>query len=175
MVEHYRLATLSDAEALLDLTLRAYASIRELGLPFPAATASLEMVQENIYKNAAFLAEENGQMIATITIIYPWGPTHDTSGLPYLWWFAVDPERKKQGIGSRLLTWIEETIVKDTLKAPAVTLATSIYHPWLIPMYERRGYEKVKKVELEHDTVYFLRKVLNHEFFKELTEKESVS
>ncbi|MDE3838857.1 GNAT family N-acetyltransferase [Bacillus methanolicus] len=175
MAEQYRLATLSDAEELLYLTHRAYAPVRELGLPFPAATASLEMVQDNIYKNAVYVAEDNSEMIATITIIYPWGPTHDSSGLPYLWWFAVEPERKKQGIGSRLLTWIEETILRDTLKAPAVTLATSIYHPWLIPMYERRGYEKVKKVELENDTVYFLRKVLNHELLKELTEKESVS
>lgn len=167
MPEQYRLATVEDAEVLLALTHRAYEPIRELNLPFPAATATLEMMRENIYHNATYVAEDNGEIIATLTIIYPWGPSQERSGYPYIWWFAVDPSRKQQGVGNRFLTWIEETIVRDTLKSPAVTLATSIYHPWLIPMYERRGYEKLELVELEKDTVYVLKKILNPKLLKE--------
>ncbi|WP_042349244.1 GNAT family N-acetyltransferase [Bacillus massiliigorillae] len=174
MTEQYRIATLADAEVVLDLTHRAYEPIRELGLPFPAATATLEMMKENINKHATYVAEVDENVIATITLIYPWGHWREDAEYPYVWWFAVDPAYKKQGVGNRLLTYIEETIVRDTLKAPELTLATSIHHPWLIPMYERRGYEKVELLELEHDTVYVLRKVVNAAFYQESNKEESI-
>lgn len=46
MSELFRLATVEDAEELLNLTLRAYEPIRELGIKFPAATATIELVKE---------------------------------------------------------------------------------------------------------------------------------
>ncbi|MFF2090752.1 hypothetical protein [Paenibacillus sp. NPDC058174] len=51
MQEGIRIASLSDAPRLLELTHRAYESIRELGLQFPAASADLEMVNNNITNN----------------------------------------------------------------------------------------------------------------------------
>ncbi|MEH6943079.1 GNAT family N-acetyltransferase [Bacillus sp. JJ722] len=175
MTEQYRIATLKDAEAVLDVTHRAYEPIREMRLPFPAATATIDMMKENIYKHATYVAEDDGRLIATITLIYPWGHWRNDAQYPYVWWFAVDPAFKKQGVGNRLLTYIEETIVRDTLKAPELTLATSIHHPWLIPMYERRGYKKVELIELENDTVYVLRKIVSADYYKNVKKEEPIS
>ncbi|MCG7380530.1 hypothetical protein MH215_26490 [Paenibacillus sp. ACRSA] len=45
MTEHYRLATLEDAESLLAVTLDAYETIRALNIPFPAGHATLEVIR----------------------------------------------------------------------------------------------------------------------------------
>ncbi|WP_060863396.1 hypothetical protein [Paenibacillus riograndensis] len=54
MGEVYRLAELKDAERLLDITYRAYETIRELGLHWPAATADLALIKDNIAKNECY-------------------------------------------------------------------------------------------------------------------------
>lgn len=80
-----------------------------------------------------------------------------------MYWFAVDPDCKNQGIGSRLLRYVEETVVRDTLHAPCATLATSRKHPWLLSMYERNGYTPFYERDLGHDDkLVFLQKRLIH-------------
>lgn len=43
---NFRMATLNDAPDLLDLSLRAYEPIRQLGINFAAATADLALVEK---------------------------------------------------------------------------------------------------------------------------------
>ncbi|WP_445486755.1 GNAT family N-acetyltransferase [Niallia sp. 03133] len=62
---------------------------------------------------------------------FPWADPEPISPYPFIWWFAVDPKYKRKGIGSRLLTYVEEKILRDTVKAPAVYLATAERHPCL--------------------------------------------
>lgn len=164
-----RLATFEDGLKLLDLILRAYAPIRELGINFAAATADISLVQNNIKNNMCYVVEENDQLIATCSLRMPWGLQPGPCGVPHLYWVAVDPEVKKQGLASMLLTYVEETIIRDTLKSPAVTLGTADKHPWLVEMYEKRGYEKVGSADLGrgHTTIY-LRKVLSPELFSKV-------
>ena len=53
---------------------------------------------------------------------------------PFVWWFATKPSYDGQGIGSKLLTYVEETYLRDTLKAPAVTLGllhANIHGYWI--------------------------------------------
>ncbi|CAG7652098.1 GNAT family N-acetyltransferase [Paenibacillus allorhizosphaerae] len=166
MTYDYRLATLDDAEAVLDLSLRAYEPIRKMGIQFAAATADLETVRKNIHDNACYVMEQDGRMIATVSIRMPWGPQPGPLGVPHIWWFAVDPTIGQKGIGSAFLQWIEDTIIRDTLKSPAVSLGTADKHPWLIGMYERRGYVRVGEKDLGkgHITV-FLRKTLQNEWY----------
>ncbi|WCN36437.1 GNAT family N-acetyltransferase [Aneurinibacillus uraniidurans] len=161
MNSNIRLATLKDAERLLTLTLAAYGPALDMGILFPTAQADLEMVQNNIKKHDCFVWEEEGIIIATITVGV-FDEMKDVTDLPYIRWFAVDPAYAGKGIGNQLITWAEEVFVRDTLQAPAVTLATAEKHPWLIPMYERKGYERF----YEYDNnvlgkVVFLRKVVN--------------
>jgi GNAT superfamily N-acetyltransferase len=157
----FRLATLEDGPAVLDLTLRAYKPIREMGINFAAATADLALVEKNIKYNLCFVMEEDGRLLSTISIRMPWGPQPGPFGLPHLWWFASDPDAGRKGLGREMITWVEESFIRDTLKAPAVSLGTADRHPWLIDMYKRRGYEiqGTKDLGRGHITV-FMKKIL---------------
>jgi GNAT superfamily N-acetyltransferase len=158
----YRLAVRDDAPALLDLTLRAYRPIRELGINFAAANADLALVEYNIRSHMCFIMEENGKPLATLTLRMPWGPQPGPFGVPHIWWFAVDPDIGRKGIGSAMLAWCEETMVRDTLKSPAVSLGTAKEHPWLGDMYVRRGYVPVMEKDLGkgHTTVFYRKELL---------------
>ena len=161
----FRLATLADGPELVDLSLRAYEPIRELGIHFAAATADLALVEKNLTNNMCFVMEEEGRIVSTISVRMPWGPQAGPYGLPHLWWFASDPNAGRKGIGREMITWCEETMLRDTLKAPAVSLGTADKHPWLIEMYERRGYEVQGSKDLGrgHLTI-FMKKILIPEF-----------
>lgn len=165
----FRLATLEDAPALLDLTLRAYKPIRELGINFAAATADLALVQKNIRNHMCFVMEEEGKILSTLTLRMPWGPQPGPFGVPHFWWFATDPDLGRKGVGNTLMTWAEEKLVRDTLKSPAVSLGTAKEHPWLGEMYERRGYVPIMSKESGrgHTTVFYKKELL----FPEANEK----
>ncbi len=157
----FRIATVEDAPAVQDLSLRAYKPIRELGINFAAATADLPLVEKNIRNNMCLVMEEDGQIISTISVRMPWGPSPGPYGVPHLWWFASEPDYGRKGIGREMITWCEETMIRDTLKSPAVSLGTADKHPWLIDMYKRRGYEiqGTKDLGRGHITI-FMRKIL---------------
>ncbi len=118
MTQRYRLATPRDAEQVRELVLKAYAPIRELGINFAAATADLPLVKKHIETNLCYLLEEDGTFLATISLRMPWGLQPGPAGVPHIGWFAVDPELGQKGVGSKLLSWLEETILVDTMKHP---------------------------------------------------------
>ncbi|MGG3571869.1 GNAT family N-acetyltransferase [Bacillus gobiensis] len=140
-MEKFRSAEVSDAKILLDLTQKAYRPIRELGITFDTAYADLDFVKKNINDNLCFILEsEEGEVLGTISLRMPWGDRPGPFGVPHIWWFAVDPLIGGSGVGSKLLKWCEESVVRDLLKSPAVSLGTADNHPWLVQMYEQRGY-----------------------------------
>ncbi|MEK8129916.1 GNAT family N-acetyltransferase [Paenibacillus filicis] len=164
MTEEIRLATLADAPAILDLTLRAYAPIRELGLSFPAATADLGKVENNIRRQRTYVLLVDGSIVSTVSISLPeWvrQVIEYPFELPFIWWFATDPEYGGKGIGGRLLDRVEELACRE-LNSDAVTLSTSTRHPWLVDMYKRRGYETVKETDKgEQGISVIMRKAIN--------------
>lgn len=140
MSERYRLATEADAERLQAIIYDAYALIRELELHWPAANADLALIQANIRDSDCYVLEADGEIRATVTH----SKGNELQGLidlPFLKWFAVDPSAQGRGFGGRLLDWVERKVAEQEGK-PGVTLATAEKHPWLLPMYERRGYER---------------------------------
>ncbi|NQX65270.1 GNAT family N-acetyltransferase [Paenibacillus alba] len=157
MSEIYRLATIEDAEEQFKVIHDAYASIRELGITFKAANADIEVIRENLAANTSYVLEINGSIAATLSL----KNLPELTDLPFLYWFAVAPAFKNQGVGNRLLAYVEEVIVRDTLLAAGVVLATSKKHPWLLPMYERKGYAAFFERPLgETDTLVFMKKTL---------------
>ncbi|NBD23638.1 GNAT family N-acetyltransferase [Paenibacillus glycinis] len=136
----FRLATEADAERLLAITYDAYVTIRELELHWPAANADLALIEDNVRKNDCYVLEVDGDIKATVTHSKG-NELKGLTDLPFLKWFAVDPASQGQGLGGQLLDWVERTVAEQT-GAPGVTLATAEKHPWLLPMYERRGYER---------------------------------
>ncbi|WP_411842962.1 GNAT family N-acetyltransferase [Salinicoccus sp. HZC-1] len=149
-----RVATKKDAEEFLALMKTAFKPLKDLGIEWPSVNVGLEDVTANIVNSTAYVLERDGEIISTITIKFPWEAGINISGYPFVWWFATKPEYKGQGVGDKLLTYVEETILRDTLKAPAVVLGTSLkFHPWLKGIYERRGYTVYYEREQEYGDV----------------------
>ncbi|UXU56031.1 GNAT family N-acetyltransferase [Staphylococcus agnetis] len=143
-----RMATLQDAAVLQDLMYRAFTPLREAGIDWPSVNADLEMIEKNIKYNSAYVLEKQGRIISTLSIRFPWEPKYKVSQFPFIWWFATDPDFAGEGYGAQLMTYIEETILRDTLKAPAVVLGTSARKmAWLKDVYARRGYETFFEME----------------------------
>ncbi|MBB3112478.1 GNAT superfamily N-acetyltransferase [Paenibacillus phyllosphaerae] len=162
MSEVYRLAGLEDAERLQVITYEAYALIRELELHWPAANADLAQIQDNVTQNECYVLEVEGKIVATITLSKG-DEVKAITDLPFIKWFAVDPGEQGKGYGNKLLTWVEDAIIRDKVGAPAVTLGTAQKHPWLLPMYERRGYESIHAFDPGNGdgVMHLLRKVVN--------------
>ncbi|MGF7047380.1 GNAT superfamily N-acetyltransferase [Paenibacillus sp. DS2015] len=177
MTEIYRLATVEDAERLQYITYEAYVTIRELGLKWPAGNADVALIQENVTTNECYVLEIDGEIKATVTLSKKDNIKFVTD-LPFIMWFAVDPLYQGTGIGMKLLNWVEEKIIRDKLGAPALTLATAEKHPWLLPMYERRGYKRLKAFDSGNGdgTMHLLKKVVNpelHEVYLQEKEREN--
>lgn len=164
MSEIYRLAVKKDGERLLAVIYEAYVTIRELELHWPAANADLALIQDNIAKNECYVLEIDGEIKATVTLSKG-EEVKAITELPFLKWFAVDPASQGKGVGHKLLTWVEEHIIREKIGASAVTLATAEKHPWLLPMYERRGYERFIAFDSQNGdgTMHLLKKVVNPE------------
>ncbi|KWW15493.1 hypothetical protein AS888_08140 [Peribacillus simplex] len=172
MSQLIRLATVTDASEVLGVTLRAYEPIRDLNIKFLAATADLQLVTNNIRRNLTYVLERDGQIVSTVTVRHPWNDPEHFSPYPFIWWFAVDPLYKQKGIGAALLTWVEENMLRDLVKAPAVYLATADRHPWLVSIYERRGYEIFAERVHDGEKIVYLRKILDETLYRIIENKE---
>lgn len=139
------------------LILDAYGTVREMGIHFAAATADLPMIEEHLAFNAAYVLEEDGDFLSSISIRYPWGNNPGPLQLPHLGWFATNPKYKRQGIGKKTLRLLEEEVLIGQLQLPAVTLGTADSHPWLRTFYESCGFSEIGERDLGkgHLTIYF--------------------
>jgi GNAT superfamily N-acetyltransferase len=155
---------------------KAYASLQEHNIHFTITRASVEDVREVIRNESTFLLETELGITATATVRLPWTPPKKPEApWPFLHWFAVNERAKGKGYGAKIISYAEETFLRDQLKAPAVFLATAIRHPWLTTLYQRRGYEAFHTAinPLGVELVY-LRKILNQEIYEAQEQKEYV-
>lgn len=168
MTELYRLALEKDAHRLQQIVYGAYELIRELKLHWPAAQADVELIRDNIREHECFVLELDGEIAATITLSKG-EEAKALTELPFLKWFAVAPEHQSRGVGSRLLAWVEREIIARRYGAEAVTLATAEKHPWLLDMYERKGYERFRAFDSGNGdgVMHLLRKQLQPQLFIE--------
>lgn len=159
-------ATEENIPELRDLSLRAYASIRELGIHFAAATADDALVRKNITENVCFYMKDGDAMVATASVRMPWSPHHGPYEIPHIWWVAVDPEYKRKGYASKILDFLENDYLMNQLHCPSVSLGTAKEHPWLAEMYLKRGYKPVGETNLGkgHITVYLEKLLLGKEY-----------
>lgn len=164
-----RVAVEPDAEVIQELMYEAFTPLRELGIDWPSVNANVDLVKKNIITSTTFVLENESEIISTITVRYPWEGKRRISHYPFVWWFATKPSYDGKGYGSKLLNYVEETFLRDTLKAPAVTLGTSARkHPWLLDIYKKRGYEVYAEHESDDgDLGVIMRKVLIPERFDE--------
>lgn len=161
--ELFRQAGVEDAHRLHEVIYEAYSLIRELKLQWPAANADLAQIKDNITQNECYVLEADGTIVATVTLSKS-SEVKAITDLPFIKWFAVHPSEQGKRYGDKLLTWVEDSIIRDKLGAPGVTLGTAEKHPWLLPMYERRGYESIRSFDSGNGdgTMHLLRKVVNN-------------
>nr|WP_154325342.1 GNAT family N-acetyltransferase [Pantoea sp. 201603H] len=159
---HFRQLTLDDRHEYLALMLTAYAPIRELGIHFDAATADLARVSLHLEQHAVYALFADDTLASSLTLRFPWGPLPGPFGLPHIGWFGTDPQFRGRQLGRHLLEWVEQHILHDRLKAPAVSLGTAINHPWLKEMYQQLGFVPQHQTDLGkgHITLY-MKKILD--------------
>ncbi|GMK45159.1 GNAT family N-acetyltransferase [Paenibacillus glycanilyticus] len=176
MSESFRQAGVEDAERLREVTYEAYSLIRELKLNWPAANAGLDQIRDNITQNECYVLEADGVIVATITLSRN-DEVKAITDLPFIKWFAVHPGEQGKGYGDKLLTWVENTIIRDKEGAAAVTLGTAEKHPWLLPMYQRRGYESIRSFDSGNGdgTMHLLRKIVNPELFEKASKEQTTA
>ncbi len=159
---HFRQLTLDDRHSYLSLMLHAYAPIREMGIHFDAATADLAQVSQHLQQHGVYGLFVGDRLASSLTLRYPWGPLPGPFGLPHIGWFGSDPDFQGQQLGRKMLAWVEQHILRDQLKAPAVSLGTAVSHPWLKEMYLQRGFQPMHETDLGkgHITLY-MKKILD--------------
>ncbi|CAM3106209.1 GNAT family N-acetyltransferase [Paenibacillus lupini] len=176
MSELFRQAGVEDAERLREVTYEAYSLIRELELKWPAANADLDQIRDNIIQNECYVLEADGTIVATITLSKT-DEVKAITDLPFIKWFAVHPSEQGKGYGDKLLTWVENTIIRDKEGAPGVTLGTAEKHPWLLPMYQRRGYESIKSFDAGNGDgpMHLLRKIVDPLKFEQTSGEQAAA
>ncbi|MEC5321036.1 GNAT family N-acetyltransferase [Brenneria populi subsp. brevivirga] len=164
MSEQYRQLTAADAPEYLALMRAAYAPIRALGIHFDAAETNLPLVTRHLGEHGVYGLYDSGALISSLTLRYPWGPLPGPFGLPHIGWLGAHPDFRGQNKGKRILDWVERHILREQLRAPAVSLGTAINHPWLKTMYLKRGFIPQHEEDLGkgHITL-FMKKILDEE------------
>ena len=156
----FRLLTIADGESYAALVHEAYQADGALGIDFAAVHLPKEKIVQGLSENPTYGLFIDGKLVSAMTLRMPWGPKPGPYGLPHLGWVSTRPEEKKKGYSKRLFRLVEEQILKEEWKVPAVTLGTATEHPWLIAMYESWGFHVVERKRLGHNKheTTFLRK-----------------
>ncbi|MEG3113184.1 GNAT family N-acetyltransferase [Pantoea sp. T14] len=163
MSQFIQTAKPEDAEEIFALLQRAYADLLPLNIHFTISQGTLEQVRATIQRETVLVLRKGGRALATVTVRFPWTQDHNApADLPFIHWFAVDPDFKGQGYGREILTWAENNLLRETLKAPGVYLATAVKHPWLSELYQKRGYQPFHhRTNPLGEALVFLKKDLN--------------
>ncbi|RPE02827.1 GNAT family N-acetyltransferase [Candidatus Pantoea deserta] len=142
MSQSVQVAKPEDAEEIFALLQRAYATLLAQDIHFTITQGNVSQVRQTIERETVLVLRKWQRAVATVTVRFPWTQEANApSQLPFIHWFAVDPDFKGQGYGREIISWAEDRLLKETLKAPGVYLATAVKHPWLSELYQRRGYQ----------------------------------
>ena len=75
-----------------------------------------------------------------------WGPTPGTEGTWDLYWIVVDPARQGQGIGTQLLTTVEQRLKAEGGRLIVVETSSRADYAATLGFYERRGYARAATI-----------------------------
>ncbi len=138
-----RLDTNDCVEALTVLIHRAYKKNADLGFHFVATHQSSEVTRERLNSGIAFVAEQDGQIVGTITLEFPIEIPHGEyvtdRPLALFGQFAVEPGLQSQGLGRRLIETVEAEARRIGAKEICLDTAQAADH--LVGYYQKLGYE----------------------------------
>jgi GNAT superfamily N-acetyltransferase len=180
MTNTIRIAGQQDVPTLYDLLQQAYAPLVSDGVHFTITRSPIGRVESAVASQTTFVLERESatggnDLAATLTVRFPWTPAdRRVDPYPFLHWFAVAPAYKRQGLGTTLIEYVEDTFLKGQLKAPAAYLATAVEHPWLKAYYEGRGYAPFHRSTNALGTpLVWLRKILIPEIYEDTPAAEA--
>lgn len=165
--DDFKIRKLTDTDSLAELTLflnRAYASLAEAGLRYTATYQDEAITRKRIADGECYLAELDGALIGSISYYPPGVLTYQYYGAhPEIAAFGqlgVEPSFRKKGVGSGLVSYVEERARSDG--APAIALDTAIPATHLVRWYRKLGYRIVGEADWESTNYrsYIMRKLL---------------
>lgn len=149
--------TVNDIDAYYQVLHEGYQSDRSYAISFAAMDATREDTMHWLTSVPTYGWLQKRVLISAISLRMPWGPFPGPKKVPHIGQFVTRPDYKHQGYAKRLLEEVEKKVLREELKAPAVTLGTAENHPWLEAMYKSFGFVPYNSVQLphkKHRTVY---------------------
>ena len=136
-------------DELTDLVHRSYQQLAELGFKYWGTHQSTEDTRTRISGGECYIASIDDKVVGTIVLNSPDNssdhPLYQSANVTSFHQFAVDPGYQKQGIGSRIMDFIEQRAKDRGIDKLICDSAEGATH--LINMYLKRGYDIVDKVD----------------------------
>jgi ribosomal protein S18 acetylase RimI-like enzyme len=92
-----------------------------------------------------------------------YGPTPMTDSVFDLYWIAVDPRRQGQGLGQRLLGFVENEVTRLGGRMLLIETSSKESYAPTLRFYERSGYDEISRIKdfyrVEHDKIVYSKKL----------------
>jgi ribosomal protein S18 acetylase RimI-like enzyme len=143
-----RRATVRDVVEVRSLLNRAYKELSDRGWNYTATYQDDAFTAQQILERRVFLVSDGERPIATISV-------HDQNEFTnrktlYVGKFAVHPELKNQGLGARLIDYVEGIAKSEGYDGLQLDTAKPAEH--LVSWYQRLGYRIVGETRYEGKT-----------------------
>ena len=140
-------------EALTGLLHRAYAELGAMGFRYKAVDQGVETTRKRISNGECYIAVQNFAIVGTAVLLPPsWQPSYcewyARADVAVLSQFAVEPRLQRRGLGSKIISRLEERARELGAEELSIDTAEGATH--LIGLYERRGYRHVGTACWEH-------------------------
>ncbi len=134
--------------AITELLHVAYAPLAAMGFKYLATHQDEATTQRRLQSGISIVAELDGVIVGTVTLRAPKAESrcawYSQSGVWSFGQFAVRPDLARNGLGTRLMSVIEESALQHGATELALDTAEGATH--LIRWYERLGFRLIQHV-----------------------------
>jgi GNAT superfamily N-acetyltransferase len=146
-IQEYR--TQIPISELTNLIHRSYRQLADLGFKYWGTHQSNEDTTKRISNGECFVVFKNGKLVGTVVLNSPENSSsqqlYKPANVTSFHQFAIDPDFQKQGIGSKMMDFVEQRAKTLGMAKLLCDTAEGAIH--LIKMYLSRGYEIVDRVD----------------------------
>jgi ribosomal protein S18 acetylase RimI-like enzyme len=136
-------------EEITRLLNRAYAELAAMGLRYVAAWQTADMTAKTVSSDICLLAVDEDKIVGTVMLYDPYDdqecPFYGQPEVRHFGKFAVDPDRRGEGIGAMLYQTAERLARESGAKTIACDTAEQAAH--LISLYEKWGFQIIDRVD----------------------------
>jgi len=138
-----------EVSAITALLNEAYAPLAEAGMKYVASWQDDAITRRRMARGTGYVALDGDTLVGTITLSSVEGtkgcPWYDRDDVCSFGQFAVLPSRQGEGIGARMLAYVEDEARR--IGAVHIALDTAETASELIAYYQRLGYVEVETVQ----------------------------